>query len=116
MKRLSGKIALVTGGNAGIGEAIAKTFAQEGAAVVITGRRKEELDRVAKEIEQQHGTVMVAAGSVTDESHAQLVVHQTMQRFRRLDILVNNAGIGDFGRRLHEIDDKTWSQVLDVNL
>ncbi|HEY7533860.1 MAG TPA: SDR family NAD(P)-dependent oxidoreductase [Nitrospiraceae bacterium] len=116
MKRIGGKVALITGGNAGIGEAIAKVFAREGASVVITGRRKDELDRVAKDIETNGGTVMVAVGSVTDESHAQTVVQQAMQRFGRLDILVNNAGIGDFGKRLHEIDDNTWSQVLDVNL
>jgi NAD(P)-dependent dehydrogenase (short-subunit alcohol dehydrogenase family) len=116
MKRIGGKVALITGGNAGIGEAIAKVFAREGASVVITGRRKDELDRVAKDIETNGGTVMVAVGSVTDESHAQTVVQQAMQKFGRLDILVNNAGIGDFGKRLHEIDDKTWSQVLDVNL
>jgi NAD(P)-dependent dehydrogenase (short-subunit alcohol dehydrogenase family) len=116
MKRLQGKIAVITGGNAGIGEAIAKAFAREGASVVITGRRQVELDRVVSDIVKEEGKAFAVAGSVTDELHVQEVVRQTVQRFGRLDILINNAGLGDFGKRLHEIDDATWTQVLDVNL
>jgi NAD(P)-dependent dehydrogenase (short-subunit alcohol dehydrogenase family) len=116
MSRLAGKVALVTGGNAGIGEAIARTFAREGAAVVITGRRQDELDRVAREITRQNGKAIAVAGSVTDDCHARAAVNETIQRFGALDVLINNAGIGDFGRRLHELDDETWDRVLDVNL
>jgi NAD(P)-dependent dehydrogenase (short-subunit alcohol dehydrogenase family) len=116
MSRLAGKVALVTGGNAGIGEAIAKVFAGEGAAVVITGRRQDELDRVVKEIGQQKGKSFAVAGSVTDEQHVRAAVSQAIQQFGALDILVNNAGVGAFGRRIHELDDETWARVLDVNL
>jgi len=116
MNRLSGKVAVVTGGNAGIGEAIAKAFAREGASVVITGRRQGELDRVVNDILQAQGKAFAVAGSVTDEHSAQEAVRQTVQQLGQLDILVNNAGIGDFGKRLHEINDTTWAQVLDVNL
>ena len=117
MNRLSGKVAIVTGGNAGIGEAIAKAFAREGASVVITGRRQGELDRVVGDIVKEQGKAMAVAGSVTDEVHVQETVRRTVQQFGRIDILVNNAGIGDFfGKRLHEIDDATWAQVFDVNL
>ncbi len=116
MSRLAGKVALVTGGNAGIGEAIAKRFAGEGAAVVITGRRQAELDRVAQDIERQNGKVCAVAGSVTDERHAQAAVGEVIRRFGGLDILINNAGVGEFGRRLHELDDETWARVLDINL
>src|SRR5215813_12342811 len=116
MNRLGGKVAVVTGGNAGIGEAIAKVFAREAAAVVITGRRKEELDRVVSDIVKEQGRVLAVVGSVTDEFHVQETVRLTVRQFGRLDILVNNAGVGDFGRRLHEIDDATWAHVLDVNL
>lgn len=116
MNRLTGKVALITGGNAGIGEAIAKVFAKEGAAVVITGRRKGELERVVREIERDKGKALAVAGSVTDETHAQTAVKQAAQTFGHLDILVNNAGIGEFGKRIHETDDATWTQVLDVNL
>jgi len=116
MSRLTGKVAIVTGGNAGIGEAIAKLFAQEGAAVTITGRRSSELDRVATEIKKDNGQALPIAGSVTDEGHVRNVVRRTVQQFGQIDVLVNNAGTGDFGKRIHEIDDATWTQVLDVNL
>jgi NAD(P)-dependent dehydrogenase (short-subunit alcohol dehydrogenase family) len=116
MSRLAGKVAVVTGGNAGIGEAIAQTFAREGAAVVITGRRQDELDRVVHEITHRKGKVIAVAGSVTDDRHVRAVVNEAIQRFGSLDILINNAGVGEFGRRLHELDDETWARVLDVNL
>lgn len=116
MSRLAGKVALVTGGNAGIGEAIAKRFAREGAALVITGRRQDALDQVASDIRQEKGRCVVVAGSVTDDSHARAAVHQAVQQFGALDILVNNAGVGDFGRRIHELDDETWARVLDINV
>ena len=116
MNRLRGKVAVVTGGNAGIGEAIAKAFAREGASVVMTGRRQGELDRVVNDIVKAQGKAFAVAGSVTDESHVQETVRRTVEQFGQLDILVNNAGVGDFGKRLHEIDDATWVRVLDVNL
>ncbi|MFO0707502.1 MAG: SDR family oxidoreductase [Nitrospira sp.] len=113
MNRLVGKVAVVTGGNAGIGEAVANVFAREGATVVITGRRKDELDRVAAGV---NGVALAVAGSVTDQTHIDAVVDQALSRFKRIDILVNNAGIGEFGKRIHETDDATWARVLDVNL
>ena len=116
MNRLYGKVAIITGGNAGIGEAIAKLFAEEGASVVVTGRRKEELERVVKGIGVNKGRAFAVAGSVTDESHVREVISQTIRTFGKVHILVNNAGVGDFGRRVHELDDATWSNVLDINL
>jgi NAD(P)-dependent dehydrogenase (short-subunit alcohol dehydrogenase family) len=116
MNRLEGKVAVVTGGNAGIGEAVAKRFADEGASVVVTGRRQQALDRVVSGIRHNKGKALAVAGSVTHEAHAQDVVQRSLDSFGRIDILVNNAGIGDFGKRLHETDDVTWATVLDVNL
>lgn len=116
MKRLEGKVAVITGGNAGIGEAVAKRFALEGASVVVTGRRQQELDRVVKIVRQSNGRALAVVGSVTDEVHAQDVVRKTIDSFGRIDVLVNNAGIGDFGKRLHEIDDATWDKIFDINL
>jgi NAD(P)-dependent dehydrogenase (short-subunit alcohol dehydrogenase family) len=116
MSRLQGKVAIVTGGTAGIGEAIAKLFAQERAAVVVTGRRKVELDRVVNQIQRSMGRALGVAGSVTDGAHVREVVAQTVRAYGRLDILVNNAGIGEFGKLLHDTEDAAWQQVLDVNL
>lgn len=116
MNRLEGKVAIVTGGGAGIGEAVAKRFADEGAAVVITGRRKAELDRVISGIRHNKGKGLAVAGSVTDEAHVREVTQRALDSFGRIDILVNNAGIGDFGKRIHETDDASWQTMLDVNL
>lgn len=116
MSRLQGKVALITGGNAGIGEAIARRFAREGASVVITGRRKDLLENVVADILREGGRAIAVAGSVTDEAHARAAVDQAVRAFGKLDVLVNNAGIGAFGKLLHETDDATWDDVLAVNL
>jgi len=114
--RVAGKVAIVTGANVGIGAAVAKVLAEEGAAVVITGRRKDLLDQVVLDIQSKKGRALAVAGSVTDESHVRSVVDQCVRTFGALHILVNNAGIGAFGKLLHEIDDATWHEMLDVNL
>ncbi|MBD0306086.1 MAG: SDR family oxidoreductase [Nitrospiraceae bacterium] len=114
--RLAGKVALITGGGAGIGAAVAKLFARGGAAVVITGRRKDTLEQVVADIERENGRALAVAGSVTDEAHVRAAVDHTIRTFKTLNVLVNNAAIGAFGRVLHEIDDATWEEVLAVNL
>lgn len=114
--RLTGKVAIVTGATVGIGAAIANVLAEEGAAVVLTGRRKDLLDQVVTGIERKKGRALAVAGSVTDESHVRSAVDQCVRTFGTLNILVNNAGIGAFGKLLHETDDATWNEVLSVNL
>ena len=114
--RVAGKVAIVTGANVGIGAAVAKVLAEEGAAVVITGRRKDLLDQVVLDIQRKKGRALAVAGSVTDESHVRSVVDQCVRTFGALHILVNNAGIGAFGKLLHELDEATWHEMLDVNL
>ncbi|MEK7293388.1 MAG: SDR family oxidoreductase [Nitrospirota bacterium] len=116
MKRLDGKVALITGGGTGIGAACARIFAQEGATVVITGRRKDVLETVVREIEKAKGRALAVAGSVTDEAHAQAAVAQAARSYGKLDILVNNAGAGAFGKLLHETDEATWNEMLAINL
>jgi NAD(P)-dependent dehydrogenase (short-subunit alcohol dehydrogenase family) len=116
MSRLKEKIALITGGGTGIGAACAQTFAQEGAAVVITGRRRDVLEKLVKEIERGKGRALAVAGSVTDEAHARNAVDQAVRAFGKLDVLVNNAGQLAFGKPLHETDEATWSEILAVNL
>ena len=88
--RLDGQVALVTGGGSGIGAAVARRFAAEGAAVAVVGRRPDPLAAVAEEI----GGVGLAA-DVTDEGEVARVVAETVERFGRLNLLVNNAGGGD---------------------
>lgn len=112
--RLEHKIAIVTGGGTGIGEAIAKVFAREGAKVAITGRRKDELERVVRDIEQKGGQALALPGSVTIESDVQEAVAATVRTFGRLDILVNNAGNLFHSMPLHETPDHIWDETFDV--
>jgi NAD(P)-dependent dehydrogenase (short-subunit alcohol dehydrogenase family) len=112
--RLERKIAIVTGGGTGIGEAIAKVFAREGAKVAITGRRKDELERVTGDIERNGGQALPLAGSVTNEPDVQEAVAATVRAFGRLDILVNNAGNLFHAARLHETTDQIWDETFDV--
>ncbi|MBX3303827.1 MAG: SDR family oxidoreductase [Nitrospira sp.] len=112
--RLEQKTAIVTGGGTGIGEAIAKVLAREGAKVAITGRRKDELERVVEDIERKGGQALALPGSVTDEQDVQNAVATTVQAFGRLDILVNNAGNLFHAARLHETSDRIWDETFDV--
>jgi NAD(P)-dependent dehydrogenase (short-subunit alcohol dehydrogenase family) len=116
MKRLDGKVAIITGGGDGLGASISKLFAREGAAVVMTGRRKDVLEKTRHEIEREKGCARAIAGSVTDEAHVNTVVSEAIHAYGKVDILVNNAGIGAFGSLLHETDDATWNSLLDVNV
>ena len=114
--RLEKKVAIVTGGGTGIGEAIAKVFAREGSSVAITGRRKEELERVVKDIEHNGGKALALPGSVTNEADVQEAVATTVKTFGRLDVLVNNAGNLFHAGPLHETSDKIWDETLDLFL
>src|SRR2546426_7948121 len=112
--RLEHKVAIVTGGGTGIGEAIAKVFAREGAKVAITGRRKDELERVVRDIERKGGQALALPGSVTNEPDVREAVAATVRAFGRLDILVNNAGNLFHAARLHETSDQIWDETFAV--
>jgi NAD(P)-dependent dehydrogenase (short-subunit alcohol dehydrogenase family) len=114
--RLVHKVAIVTGGGTGIGAAIARTFAREGARVAITGRRKERLDEVTDEIAAAGGHALGVPGSVTDEADVQRAVQATLATFGRIDVLVNNAGSVLHAGPLHETADEIWDGVMDVFL
>ena len=114
--RLKNKTAIVTGGGSGIGEAIALRFAQEGARVAMTGRRKEALERVAKAIELAGGHALALPGSVTNEADVRLAVEATLRSFGRIDVLVNNAGNLFYAGPLHETTDQVWNDTIDLFL
>ena len=110
--RLSGKIALVTGGSRGIGFATAKILSENGATVVITAKDQERLEKSTLEIPNAVGI----AADIRKRNEVKNVVNKTIEKFGKLDILVNNAGIFPKIKLLHEIDEDDWNEVLDVNL
>ncbi len=110
--RLSGKIALVTGGSRGIGFATAKILSENGATVVITAKDQERLEKSTLEIPNAVGI----AADIRKRNEVENVVNKTIEKFGKLDILVNNAGIFPKIKLLHEIDEDDWNEVLDVNL
>jgi len=115
MAKLDGKVAIVTGGNRGIGAAVGKAFAAEGASVVLAARDAERLEEAVGQLAQTGATVLGVATDVTDEAQVESLFRQTMERFGRVDILVNNAGAFD-GGPLDELSLETWEKVMGVNL
>lgn len=110
--KLSGKIAIVTGGSRGIGFATAKILSENGATVVITAKDQERLEKSTLEIPNAVGI----AADIRKRNEVENVVNKTIEKFGKLDILVNNAGIFPKIKLLHEIDEDEWNEVLDVNL
>jgi NAD(P)-dependent dehydrogenase (short-subunit alcohol dehydrogenase family) len=116
MKRLEGKIAIVTGASSGIGYATAKLFAHEGSKVVVAARRESELRKLVDEITSEGGEAIALAGDVQSEEFAKSLVAEAVRRFGRLDIAVNNAGTtGEMGPSTG-ISEKGWSETLAINL
>ena len=100
MGKLDNKVAIITGGNAGVGKEIAKLFASEGAKVVISARRQQVLEEAAKEIEAAGGTVLCVPTDISKVDDVKNLVSKTVETFGQLDILINNAGITTDGLML----------------
>ena len=111
--QLEGRVALITGGGTGIGAGVAERFVAEGAKVLITGRRKEMLDKVAAALPK--GSVTTFVGDVSEEGAAQRMVDAALGIDGRLDILVNNAGV-EHNRPVVDLDPADWRHQLEINL
>jgi NAD(P)-dependent dehydrogenase (short-subunit alcohol dehydrogenase family) len=115
MKTLSAKVAIVTGGGTGIGHGLALALAQEGAQVVICGRRKAPLEETVQSIWRAGGNAVAVQADVSIEQDVDQVLKTTLQKFGTVDILINNAGIGG-GAPIHEHNIADWDRVMAVNL
>jgi NAD(P)-dependent dehydrogenase (short-subunit alcohol dehydrogenase family) len=111
MGKLEGKVAVITGGSAGIGLAVAKLFAAEGAYVFITGRRQKELDDAVKEIGDN---VTGVQGDVADLADLDRL-YETVAANGRIDILFANAGIGEFAR-LEDVTEEHFDKIFGINV
>ncbi len=114
-KALAGRVALVTGGSRGIGLAIARLLAEDGASVVVSGRDAGRLDAAVKELESLGAPVLGVAADAAKREDCDRLVEAAKERFGRIDVLVNNAGITR-DQLLVRMKDDDWDQVLDVNL
>jgi NAD(P)-dependent dehydrogenase (short-subunit alcohol dehydrogenase family) len=116
MAQLAHKVAIITGASSGIGLAVARLFASEGAKVVLCGRRQNALDALTAEIRQHGGEATAVAGDVRDEEVARRLVDTAVNRFGALDIAFNNAGsVGAVGP-VADISTDGWRETIDTNL
>lgn len=112
MSKLNNKIAVVTGGNSGIGLATAKRFAAEGAKVIITGRRREATDEAAASIGEAASGIVADASNLADTDR---MIEQIQQQHGQIDVLFLNAGVAPFAP-LAETDEASFDQVFDINV
>src|SRR5262245_37193603 len=112
---LTGRVALVTGGNGGIGLGMARGLAQAGAAIAVAGRNQAKSETAATELSKLGVKTAVIAVDVTDEAQCCKMVDDTLTRLGRLDILINNAGI-NVRKQPQEYTSAEWKQVIETNL
>src|SRR5205807_8078158 len=114
--KLNGKVAVVTGASKGIGAAIAKEFADEGATVIIKyASAKEDADRIVDEITKRGGQAVVVQGNVAEKADVGRLLATAKRAFGKIDILVNNAGVYDWSP-IEEITEEQFHKQFDVNV
>jgi NADP-dependent 3-hydroxy acid dehydrogenase YdfG len=115
MGKLDGKVAVITGGNSGIGRATALAFAREGAAVAISGRKAASLKEVTGEIAAAGGRALARTMDVRDEREMAALIDGAVREFGRLDIMVNNAGVSWPGN-IQAGQTEQWREMLETNV
>ena len=117
---LTGKVAIVTGSSRGIGEAIAKRMAQHGAKVVVSSRKPEACEAVAKEINTEYGNgkevATVIACNIAEKNQLQELIDKTIAKWGRLDILVSNAAVNPYYGPSRDIPDDAFDKVMACNV
>ena len=113
---LKDRVALVTGAGSGIGEAIARRYAAEGARVAALGRTADELEQVVRGIEKAGGTAAVVLADVSDAKAMELAVREVEERWGRLDVVVANAGVNGVWAPIEELEPEEFARTLAINL
>jgi NAD(P)-dependent dehydrogenase (short-subunit alcohol dehydrogenase family) len=113
---LDGKVALITGASRGIGQAIAETFSEAGAKVVISGRKQDGLDKIGKTIRKTGREVLPLAAHTGDNDAIKRLLKKIIETYERIDILVNNAATNPHFGPILTADEGQWAKILDTNL
>src|SRR2546427_10717352 len=113
--RLQDKVALITGGTSGIGEATAILFAKEGAKIAITGRNETRGNAVTEQITRNGGHAVFIPSDVRKSNDCQLAVDEILRAFGRIDILFNNAGVF-YPHTTLDCSEEEWNEQIDINL
>ena len=113
--KLQGKVALITGASAGIGQACARALAGEGARLVLTARRQKRLDALKKEAEFLGTNAVTVTGDAREEQTAIQTVRAAVDAFGRIDILINNTGAGNY-KNLVETSAEDYDELMDTNV
>ena len=117
MKRFQNKVSLITGGNRGIGRAIALRLASEGSSIILFGRNEKDNQSVEKEISSTYSVPVKSYNvDMSSKKSVEEGIGQAMSHFRRLDVLINNAGICRLSTPFTEITEEDWKETLSVNL
>ncbi|MFD4341361.1 SDR family NAD(P)-dependent oxidoreductase [Streptomyces anulatus] len=114
--RFTGKAVLVTGAGSGIGRAVARAFAAEGASVVAAGRTAASLDETVALIEKEGGSAVAVTADVTRSEDVRALVRRTVEHFGSLDVAVNNAGVFRGGAPVADLPEEDWRTLLDINV
>ncbi|WP_306572536.1 SDR family NAD(P)-dependent oxidoreductase [Bacillus sp. AFS031507] len=115
MKRLEGKVAIITGAGNGQGAFEAELFAKEGASVVVTDIDFESAAKIVKEIHNNNGTAIAMQHDISSEVDWKVVIEKTIESFGKIDILVNNAGIHK-ETAMSDITLTEWNKMIEINL
>lgn len=113
---VKGKVALITGGGSGLGEAAARVLAREGAKVVVAGRTEDEIKQVAQSINANDGEAMYVVADISDPQSIQQAVQRVIDRWSRLDILFANAGINGVWAPVEDLTIEEWQETININL
>ncbi|XP_078501029.1 dehydrogenase/reductase SDR family member 4-like [Lissotriton helveticus] len=113
---LARKVALVTASTDGIGLAIARRLAQDGAHVVVSSRKKSNVDRTVEELKAENLSVMGVVCHVGKEEDRQRLVEMAVERFGGIDLLVSNAAVNPFAGNILDSTDEQWEKILDINV
>lgn len=113
--KLQGKVAIITGASAGIGQASARALAGEGASLVLTARRQDRLETLAREITALGGKATIVAGDAREEDTAVRTVQAATAAYGRIDILINNTGVGNY-KSLVATSAADYDEMMDTNV